>query len=299
MYMSFTENSWIDLHAHSTASDGSLSPAALVERAAYRRVRVLALTDHDTVNGLDEAQTAATRHGIHLINAIELSTAFEKHPLHVVGLNIDPASRSLNDALSQLADLRCERAMAIGRRLEKLGFADTYIEASHEAQSPRPGRAHFARCLMRTGRFKEMSEVFDRLLGSGKPAYVVTKWPQLEDTIACIRKAGGVAVLAHPLRYKLTASWLRRIAKQFQEMGGTGLEVSIARQSRQEADTAADIASRSGLCGSVGSDFHCIGDYAPDLGGFPALPPDIEPIWTRFAGDNFKIPTANRQVRSA
>ena len=282
MCMSFTENSWIDLHSHSTASDGSLTPDALIERAATRGIKVLALTDHDTVSGLDEAQTAALKHAVHLINGIEISTAFESHPLHVVGLNIDPSSPSLRGALSRLAELRCERAMAIGRRLEKLGFVDAYAGASQEAQSPRPGRAHFARWLMRRGQFKDMGQVFDRLLGRGKPAYVATMWPQLEETIACIRDAGGVAVLAHPLRYKLTASWLRRIARQFKEMGGTGLEISIARQSKPEADTAADVARRSGLCGSVGSDFHGVGEHAADLGGFSPLPSDVEPVWMRI-----------------
>ncbi|MFO1434865.1 MAG: PHP domain-containing protein [Gammaproteobacteria bacterium] len=283
--MSFTKNSWIDLHAHSTASDGGLSPTEVIERAANRGVRVMALTDHDTISGLEEAQAAAKKIGVLLINGIEISTAIDNRPLHVVGLNVDPSSASLHSALSQLADLRLERAMAIGRRLEKLGFADAYAGASQEAHSPRPGRAHFARWLIGKSHFKDMSEVFERLLGRGKPAYVATKWPQLEEVVTCIRNAGGMAVLAHPLRYKLTASWLRRIAQQFKEMGGTGLEVSVARQSHQETDMAANVARRSGLHGSVASDFHSIGQYAADLGGFCSLPSDIDPVWTQLPGE--------------
>lgn len=280
MSTSFTEPSAIDLHAHSTASDGVLAPAELVARAAARGVRCLALTDHDTTCGLDEARNAADAHGVRLIPGIELSAAHDGKPLHIVGLGIDPDAPALHLALGQLATLRAERAKRIGAKLAKLGIADSYEGACAEAGTTTPGRAHFSRWLLGRGLVADHAQAFDRLLGRGKPAFVATAWPALAETVACIVGAGGVAVLAHPLRYKFTASWLRRIAADFREMGGQGIEVSIARQSAAELDLAANVARRHGLMGSVGSDFHAPGKHAAELGGFARLPADIEPVWS-------------------
>jgi predicted metal-dependent phosphoesterase TrpH len=277
--MRSTEPSRIDLHAHSTASDGTLTPAGLVERAAARGIEVLALTDHDTTAGIAEARRAAVGHGITLVPAIELSTATGGKPLHVVGLGIDPDASSLRLAIARLRDLRAERASKIAHKLARLGIADAYEGACAEAGSAAPGRAHFARWLLARGLCADNGEVFDRLLGRGKPAYVATCWPELEDTVACIRAAGGVAVLAHPLRYKFTVSWLRRIVARFKEAGGSAMEVVIAHQQSRDTAVAADVARRGGLMGSVGSDFHSPGPHAPELGAFGALPVDIEPVW--------------------
>ena len=277
--MQSTEPSRIDLHAHSSASDGTLTPAELVARAAARGIEVLALTDHDTTAGIAEARRAAAHHGIALLPAIELSTATGGKLLHVVGLGIDPDTASLRLAIARLKDLREDRARRIAQKLTNLGIADAYEGACAEAGAAVPGRAHFARWLLGRGLCGDNGEVFDRLLGRGKPAYVATSWPELEDTVACIRAAGGVAVLAHPLRYKFTASWLRRIVARFKESGGAAVEVVIARQQSPDTAVAADVARRNGLMGSVGSDFHAPGPHAPELGAFGALPPDIEPVW--------------------
>lgn len=278
-----TEPSAVDLHAHSTASDGTLSPAAVVERASARGVRTLALTDHDTVAGIDEARRAATVHGIRLITGIELSCVHAGKPLHVVGLGIDVLSPALNLAIDRLAATRTDRAMRIGARLAKLGIDGAYEGACIESGTPMPGRAHFARWLLARGVVAENGEAFDRLIGRGKPAYVATEWPSLAETVECIVDAGGIAVLAHPLRYQMTASWLRRIAAEFRSLGGLGVEISIARQSPVERDVAASLARRIGLLGSVGSDFHSPGLHAAELGAFPPLPEDIEPVWSRLA----------------
>ncbi|MCC6715672.1 MAG: PHP domain-containing protein [Gammaproteobacteria bacterium] len=277
--MRSTERSRIDLHAHSSASDGMLSPSELVARAAERGIEVLALTDHDTTAGIAEARQAARRHGVGLVPAIEMSAAAGDKPLHVVGLGIDPDAAGLRAAIGRLRELRAERARRIGRRLARLGIAQAYEGACAEAGAAVPGRAHFARWLIGRGICADNAEIFSRLLGRGRPAYVATVWPEIEDTVACIREAGGVAVLAHPMRYKFTATWLRRIAGRFRECGGSAIEVVLANQPQRETATAAAIARHCGLMGSVGSDFHACGGYAPELGAFGALPPEIEPVW--------------------
>lgn len=277
--MRSTDRSRIDLHAHSNASDGVLTPSELVARAAQHGIEVLALTDHDTTAGIIEARQAAHRHGIGLVPAIEMSSAAGGKPLHVVGLGIDPDAAGLRRAIEGLRELRAERARRIGQKLARLGIPGAYEGACGEAGSTVPGRAHFARWLLSRGICADNAEIFSRLLGRGRPAYVATAWPELEDTVAGIREAGGVAVLAHPMRYKFTASWLRRIAARFRECGGGAMEVVIANQPQRDTATAADVARRCGLKGSVGSDFHAAGGYAPELGGFGALPPDIEPVW--------------------
>lgn len=280
--MRSTEKSRIDLHAHSSASDGVLRPSELVARAAERGIEVLALTDHDTTAGIAEAREAARRHGVGLVPAIEMSTAAGGKPLHVVGLGIDPDAAALRLAIGRLRALRAERARGIAHRLERLGIAGAYEGACAEAGDAAPGRAHFARWLLDRGVCADNAEIFSRLLGRGRPAYVATAWPELEGTVACIREAGGVAVLAHPMRYDFTASWLRRIAARFRECGGSAMEVVMANQPPRDTATAADIARRCGLKGSVGSDFHAPRGHAPELGVFGALPPDIEPVWESF-----------------
>ena len=273
----------VDLHTHSNASDGTLTPTALLARAAERGVQVLALTDHDTTYGLAEASAAARRHGVRFVSGIELSVQTEGKPLHIVGLSIDPNSAAIHSAAQRLNALRTERAQAIALRLEKLGFSGAYTGACGQAGRAYPGRPHFARWLMTLGRFTDPSEVFDRLLSRGKAAYVATEWPKMEDGVGAIRAAGGVAVLAHPTCYKLTATWLRRIAAMFQEAGGQGIEVVVARQSRDDLAFVTDIARRYGLLGSVGSDFHSPGMHGPELGTLPPLPPGIEPICQRLS----------------
>lgn len=267
-----------DLHTHSTASDGGLPPAALVARAFECGVRTLALTDHDTVAGVAEAADAARRLGLRLIAGVELSLLWEKTPLHVVGLNVDTRSAALQEATARLDQIRIERAQRIGERLAKLGMPGAYEGACAEGGTARPGRAHFARHLLRTGRVTSLQAAFDRLLRHGRPAYVATDWPELEEGIEGIHQAGGVAVLAHPLDYDLTASKLRRLAATFKAAGGEAIEVINGRIGNDRIHTGVVLAQRHALLGSAGSDFHSPDTPHSDLGRLPAFPAGLDHV---------------------
>lgn len=264
-----------DLHTHSTASDGSLSPVALIDRAADRQLRIMALTDHDTVAGLNEAAARARAREINLIPGIELSLIWETTPVHVLGLGIEPGNVELVDGIAALESLRVERAETIGLRLAKLGFKATYAGACALSGNARPGRAHFARHLVASGMLPSMQEAFTRLLKRGRPAYAATKWPALATGIGWIRAAGGVAVLAHPLHYELTASKLRRLAAAFADVGGEAMEVINGHADAEAIETAAALARRLRLAGSAGSDFHAPDTPWSELGRLPEFPRDL------------------------
>jgi predicted metal-dependent phosphoesterase TrpH len=268
-----------DLHSHSTASDGFYSPTDLVQRAATAGVKVLSLTDHDTTAGLPEADIAAQGAGIRLVPGVEISVTWEKKTLHVVGLNIDIQHASLQAGLSQLEQVRADRAMEMGDRLEKAGIPGIFEEAQAMVGEGMITRTHFAHCLARRGLAADVRDVFGRYLTAGKPGYVSTRWADIADAIQWIRDAGGVAVLAHPHRYKLTGSWLRRLLGEFKDMGGEGLEVLSGTASPGEVQSSAALATRFGLLASCGSDFHGPDDGWPKLGRLPALPAGLEPVW--------------------
>lgn len=270
-----------DLHSHSTASDGTQSPAELVAAARAANVDVLALTDHDTTAGLDEAVRAAGKAGLRLIPGIELSCCWERKTLHVLGLNINPAAPPLREGLAELATLRAARAERIDAKLAKAGIPDL-LAGLHTELGPdtQITRSHFARTLVAGGHVKTPAEAFKRYLGRGKPAAVASDWPALERVTGWIRAAGGVPVLAHPLRYHLTASWLRRLLAAFAAAGGQALEVVCGRGNPDEIRTLALYASRFDLAASVGSDYH--GAATPWLtpGRLPPLPAGLTPVWT-------------------
>jgi len=268
-----------DLHSHSTASDGRLAPAALVRRAAAHGVTALALTDHDTVTGLPEASAEAERIGMRLISGAELSAAWEGRSLHVVGLGIDPEHPRLRDGLERLQALRRERAERMDRRLGQKRIHGVLEEARALAGDAMVTRTHFARVLMRRGYGSSLDHVFRHFLRRGKPGYVKTEWPVLAEAVDWIRAAGGVAVLAHPLAYGLTRTWLRRICTAFAEMGGRGVEVVTGTSGANAVESAAALARRSGLAASVGSDFHDPEMPWVELGRLRPLPPDLVPVW--------------------
>jgi hypothetical protein len=251
----------------------------LVQRAATAGVKVLSLTDHDTTAGLPEADIAAQGAGIRLVPGVEISVTWEKKTLHVVGLNIDIQHASLQAGLSQLEQVRADRAMEMGDRLEKAGIPGIFEEAQAMVGEGMITRTHFAHCLARRGLAADVRDVFGRYLTAGKPGYVSTRWADIADAIQWIRDAGGVAVLAHPHRYKLTGSWLRRLLGEFKEMGGEGLEVLSGTASPGEVQSSAALAKRFGLLASCGSDFHGPDDGWPKLGRLPALPAGLEPVW--------------------
>lgn len=269
-----------DLHSHSTASDGAYSPAELVRAAAEVGVTHLALSDHDTLAGLDEAGAAADAAGLRLIPAVEVSVTWQRKAIHIVGLNVDPANAALRQGLLKLQTTRAERAVEMGRRLAKCGFADCYEAATALAGTGMITRTHFARHLLHLGAISTLQAAFDNYLGQGKPAYVPTEWADLNDCVAWITGAGGVAVIAHPARYKLTGSWLRQLADAFRSAGGLAVEVVSGAGHPQDIDSAATLARRFNLLASAGSDFHSPEHFWIKLGKLPALPKDLTPVWS-------------------
>lgn len=268
-----------DLHCHSTASDGALSPTELVRRAHRQGVTALALTDHDTTAGLDEAQRAAETEGLRLIPGIELSCQWQGKCLHVVGLGIDPAYAPLAEATHNLRDVRLHRAEQIAQKLEKKRIHGALEAVKRMAGQSMITRTHFADFLLSQGHVTSQQEAFDRYLAKGKAAYVATPWAEMSVAIDWIVKSGGIAVLAHPLRYQLTASWLRRLLNAFKEAGGQAVEVVTGRYNPEEINNMADHANRFGLAGSTGSDFHTPDNHYVELGRLAPLPPAIRPVW--------------------
>lgn len=268
-----------DLHCHSNASDGALSPTELVQRAHEHGVTSLALTDHDTVAGLSEAQTAATAAGIELIPGIELSTSWQNKCFHIVGLGIDPAYPPLAEATRNLQIMRSERAEKIAEKLEKKRIPGALAAVKKAAGNGMITRTHFADFLLSQFHVSTQQEAFDRYLGAGKDAYVATIWAEMELAVNWITGSGGVAVLAHPLRYKLTASWMRRLLAAFKEAGGLGIEVVTGRYNSDEIKLVAGYAKRFELAGSVGSDFHSPANQWVELGRLAPLPENITPVW--------------------
>ena len=275
-------NSAYDLHCHSTASDGTLSPTQVVQRAAARGVRALALTDHDCTNGLAEAMQAARNAGITLIPGVELSVSWQHKVIHIVGLNIDSSNTGLARGTRQLRELREQRAVTIGERLARAGIDNTYEQARKLAGDGMVTRTHFARVLVDMGRVDTIQKVFKRFLVQGKPGYVAVEWTPLEEAVSWIRDAGGVAVLAHPLRYKLSGRWMRRLLEAFRKAGGQGIEVVYGAHDAIAIRKVAAWAERYDLAGSVGSDFHSPDVLYTDLGRLASLPTRIKPVWEYF-----------------
>ena len=268
-----------DLHCHSTASDGALAPAELVKRAHEHGVTSLALTDHDTTEGLAEAQSCAIATGIKLIPGIELSASWRGQCFHIVGLGINPVYPPLAAATQNLQNTRMDRAEKIAAKLEKKRIPGALEAVKKAAGDGMITRTHFADFLVSQNHVSTQQEAFDRYLAKGKSAYVSTSWAELELAINWITESGGVAVLAHPLRYKLTANWMKRLLTAFKNAGGKGIEVITSRINTDEIKLAADYAARFELAGSVGSDFHNAVNPWVELGRLAPLPRNIKPVW--------------------
>lgn len=268
-----------DLHCHSTASDGALSPTDLIKRAVDNGVTTLALTDHDTTIGLLEAQNSANSLGLTLINGIEISAQWEKLGIHIVGLNISPEHETLQEIIMQLHVMRTERAEKISQKLAKKGILNALESVQKVAANEMITRVHFANFLVSQAHVATVSEAFDRYLGDGKVAYVSTIWTPLETAVQAIHAAGGVAVLAHPLRYKLTATRMKKLLSAFKEAGGKGMEVVTGRYNPDEMRVLANFATQFDLAGSVGSDFHSPENQWLELGRLAPLPEKVKPVW--------------------
>ncbi|MBE7521518.1 MAG: PHP domain-containing protein [Burkholderiales bacterium] len=273
-----------DLHCHSTSSDGLLSPAAVVARAASRGVDVLALTDHDDISGLAEASRAAVDAGIGFVPGSELSVNWEDLTVHVVALGIDPGDRTLTAGLRSIREGRTGRAKRIGESLAAAGIPGAYQGALAFVTSEElVSRTHFARWLVETGRCRDIGDVFKRYLVPGRPGYVEHEWTTLPQAIGWIHGAGGVAVLAHPGRYKVGGERrMTQLIDEFTAAGGDALEVLSPSHSAAQVAQFATHARLRGLAASTGSDYHGPGESWLDLGDLPPLPAGLEPVWSRF-----------------
>lgn len=272
----------VDLHSHSTASDGSLEPMALVQRASQQGVGVLAITDHDTIDGYLQVKQQWQDPSMQLVAGVELSCVWSGRLIHIVGLNINVESGQLLAGLLQQQQSREQRAHLIGQKLEKYGFKGGYEFAAELAGDSQIGRPHFAQFLVERGHVRSEQEAFKRYLGAGKPGDIKLTWPQLAKVIQWIVDSGGVAVLAHPLHYKMTATKLKALVKDFKSAGGSALEVISGKQAADRTQFLTQIALQFELSGSVGSDFHRPGMPWRELGQAGRLPKACPPVWSTF-----------------
>jgi len=269
-----------DLHSHSTASDGTLTPEQLVSRAHEQGVDVLALTDHDTTFGLDEARKRADELGLKLINGVEISVSWEKTTVHILGLNLDPDNDALQAGLAKLRDFREWRAVEIARKLEKSGINNALEGAKKYAKGVLISRTHFARYLVESGNAKNISEVFRKYLVPGKPGHVAGQWASLEEVINWIAVAGGTAVIAHPARYRMSATKLRKLIGQFKGLGGQAIEVVSGSHSPNDRHNMAQYARRYELLASCGSDYHGPENPWIEIGKLQPMPEKCTPVWS-------------------
>ncbi|QLF94418.1 PHP domain-containing protein [Pseudomonas sp. ABC1] len=276
----------VDLHCHSTASDGVLAPASLVRRAHERGVTLLALTDHDTVEGLLEARETAEALGMQLVNGIELSCLWAGATIHVLGYGFSVQAPTLCEAIAALHDGRWQRAELISQRLAAKGMPGAMdgaraVQMELGDSGNAPARPHFAEFLVRAGHVRDRAEAFRKWLGSGKLGDVKQHWPSLEQTVTTLRQAGAWVSLAHPWQYDLTRSKRRRLVSDFVQAGGQALEVVNGLQPHEQIGGLSILAREFGLMASVGSDFHAPGEWS-DLGLYRELPAGLTPLWERF-----------------
>jgi len=279
--LSRTPSLRIDLHTHSSCSDGSLAPAALVARAADRQVDTLALTDHDDLSGLDAAFAAAKAARVRFVPGVEISVSWFSQSVHVLGLGVDASNNTLASGLSGLRMSRESRAVRIAAGLEAAGIHGSLDGAARHATNPATiGRGHFARYLVELGIAADVQSVFKRYLAAGKPGYVPHEWADLRDAVSWIRAAGGIAVLAHPERYALSRARLRVLLQEFSEAGGEGLEIGPG--ARANLLPQIHVARQLGFMVSVGSDFHAPGESSADLGDTAQIPAGVPVVWDRL-----------------
>jgi len=269
-----------DLHSHSTASDGVLSPRDLIQRAAQQGVHALALTDHDEVSGLAEADEAGVACGVQLVPGVEISVTWQGRTIHVVGLRVDRDNPELLAGLASNRGGRGERARRMGEALAKAGIAGAYEGAYALAENKElVSRTHFARFLVGKGHVKDIKTVFKKFLVKGKPGYVEHQWASLQESIGWIRAAGGTAVLAHPGRYVMGREKMACLVTEFRDAGGEAIEVVTGSHTPEHIPLFADLAERYGLMASVGSDFHAPGEGGRELGRLQPLPHKCRPVW--------------------
>ena len=270
----------VDLHCHSTASDGLLRPEELVARAAANGVQMLALTDHDDVSGLAGARAEAKSRGMRFVDGVEISVTWEGGTVHIVGLRIDPQHPVLKSGLESIRQGRARRAERIGDSLASAGVPDSLEGAKAYARNPGLiSRSHFARHLVKAGRAPDVKSVFHHYLVKGKPGFVHHEWTSLQNAVSWIGASGGIAVIAHPGRYKFSKSVMREFVSQFRDCGGAGIEVVTGSHSPEQYVEFAQLSREFGLLASRGSDYHGKGESRADLGELPHLSDSLRPVW--------------------
>jgi hypothetical protein len=273
-----------DLHCHSVVSDGTLTPEALALRASANGVELWALTDHDEIGGQDRALEAAKANGMKYLTGTEISVTFVGQTVHIVGLGFDANDEALQRGLRQTRGGREQRAMEMSDGLAKVGIKDAYAGALKFVGNPELiSRTHFARFLVESGVCKETNEVFRKYLTEGKPGFVAHRWASLKDAVTWITQAGGMAIIAHPARYKFTPNEEFALFTEFKGHGGHGVEVVTGSHTPAEYLIYADTAREFGLAASRGSDFHSPLESHTELGTLPYLPGNLTPVWEVLA----------------
>ena len=273
-----------DLHCHSVVSDGTLTPEQLAERAKTNGVELWALTDHDEIGGQHRAAAAAHAQGMRYLTGTEISVTFAGETVHIVGLGFDPDNADMVQGLHSTRGGRQQRAREMSDGLAKVGIKNAYEGALKFVSNPELiSRTHFARFLVESGVCKETAEVFRKYLTEGKPGYVPHRWASLKDAVTWITSAGGMAIVAHPARYKFTPNEEYALFTEFKTHGGRGVEVVTGSHTAQEYVKYAETAKEFGLAASRGSDFHSPEESRIDLGSLPFLPGDLTPVWELLA----------------
>ena len=273
-----------DLHCHSVVSDGTLTPEELAARAKANGVELWALTDHDEIGGQARALAAAQAQGMHYLTGVEISVTFIGHTVHIVGLGFDADNAALQHGLRDTRGGRTQRAMEMAEGLAKVGIPGAYEGALPYVGNPELiSRTHFARFLVESGVCKDTSEVFRRFLTEGKPGFVPHRWATLQNAVQWITGAGGLAVIAHPARYKFTPNEEYALFTEFKGHGGRGVEVITGSHSAAEFVTYAQTAKEFGLAASRGSDFHSPDESHTELGTLPLLDAGLTPVWELLA----------------
>jgi len=273
-----------DLHCHSVVSDGTLTPEALAARAAANGVELWALTDHDEVSGQERAAAAAKACGMRYVCGVEISVTFLNQTVHIVGLGVDPENTALRAGLTATRGGRTARAQAMAAELARVGIPGVFEGALKYVGNPELiSRSHFARYLVEAGVCPDTNSVFRKYLAAGKPGYVPHRWASLGDAVGWITGAGGVAVIAHPARYKFSANEEFALFTEFKGHGGAGVEVVTGSHTSAEYLTYGAAATDYGLAASRGSDFHSPDESHTDLGSLPYLPGSLTPVWELLA----------------
>ncbi|MDB5896993.1 MAG: hypothetical protein JWP41_595 [Ramlibacter sp.] len=273
-----------DLHCHSVVSDGTLTPEALAARAAGNGVELWALTDHDEIGGQQRAMAAAHAHGMKYLTGTEISVTFAGETVHIIGLGFDPEDPEMKRGLQETRGGREDRAREIAAGLAQVGIQDAYEGALRYVGNPELiSRTHFARFMVDSGVCKDTGDVFRRFLTDGKPGYVPHRWASLKHAVEWITKAGGIAVIAHPARYKFTANEEYALFTEFKAHGGRGVEVVTGSHTPAEYVKYGETAREFGLAASRGSDFHSPDESHTDLGKLPNLAAGLTPVWELVA----------------